>query len=170
MIAVWFSVRHIWWNGLVQVFVLCRITEGFRIDLCCILWAFHPWVVSCDYEVDGWTALQDLWKRYCGAFCVQRVWSWTLNSGGWNSPDDKNAGRNHQANVGFHLIICFLTTYNIECCRKFREAHTTELQKKFETVNQEYEHLAIEHRALKFEKREADMRLTKLEDEKQSEI
>lgn len=50
--------------------------------------------------------------------------------------------------------------------RKSREGRASELQKNFEKISDKLERLHIENRALKFEKKETEMRLKMLESAK----
>lgn len=47
--------------------------------------------------------------------------------------------------------------------RKSRDNHSSQLEKSLEKISEKLERLSIEHRALKFEKKEADKRLRQLE-------
>lgn len=53
---------------------------------------------------------------------------------------------------------------------KSREGHTVELQKNFDKISDKLERLHIEHRALKFEKKETDKRLKMLEGERDKKV
>lgn len=53
---------------------------------------------------------------------------------------------------------------------KSRDTQQSELQKNFDKIADKLERLSVEHRALKFEKRESEKRLRMLESDKEAKV
>lgn len=60
-------------------------------------------------------------------------------------------------------VIAKLYNFSTSINRKCRDTKTSELQKNFDKITEKLERLSIEHRAMKFEKRDSEKRLKLLE-------